>query len=324
MSDLMQTGLFENELTFEQEECYIGLPTEVIESIEYDIREARQVVNKASFDLGVILCRVREKYRHNKHGGFEKCVEKRFNFGLTTAYNIMWRYEQFGTFQNFERLDIALSAQTLLSQPATPQEARNEALQRAEQGEKITIKLAKDIIEAQRAQKQAEEESQKAREEVEKAHKQLWQTQEISQRQSERWNAQLDRLRLEIELLKKSPVVSSEAQATIEQLTKQRDNLSRLVNDLSADLDTMRESNEAKRAQEAQDLRVRQNWRSVTDAFHKQVLKLLSQFPTPVDTQVFEAEDWERLFQVRELARRFQAECNELKQQSLGLVVEAG
>jgi hypothetical protein len=38
----------------------------------------------------------------------------------------------------------------------------------------------------------------------------------------------------------------------------------------------------------------------------------MSQLPSPIDVQVFEAEDWERLSQAKELARRFIAECESL------------
>lgn len=213
--------------------------------------------------------------------------------------------------------EFAERALAVLSTSKVPESARQEAKERAESGEKITEELARQIRDAHKAREQAEKKAEEAK-------KQLWQTQEISQKRSEQLNAQMDKLRLEIELLKKSAVISPEAQDQIDKLTKQRDNLSKLVKELSTDLDTLREDKEAKRAQEVRDSRIRQNWRNVTDTFHKQVLKLLSQFPAPVDTQVFESEDWERLSQVQELARRFQAECSNLNRQSISSFVEAG
>ena len=319
MAELVQISFFTEQGIGD---CYDGLPVETVASLRQRAFRIKGIVHAAAVEVGKEFAEAKKEITPYKNGGFEQWVETETGITRAYAYQLINAYEKFGEVYN--NYTLSNTAMLLLSSPSVSQEARNEAIQRAESGEKITVKIAKEIIEAKQAQERAEEEAQRAYEEAKKASQQLWQTQEVSRVRSEQLNAEIDRLKLEIELLKKPAVISPEAQTEIDKLTKQRDNLSQLVKDLSADLDTLREDKEVKRAQEVQDLRIRQNWRSTTDAFHKQVLKLLGQFPAPIDTQVFEAEDWERLSQVQELARRFQAECSNLHSRSTSFIVEAG
>ena len=146
------------------QECYTGLPAETIVSLEQRAVTINTLVSKASFEIGAELVAAREDYRHNKHGGFEGWIKQRLKWeSRQTAYNLIWRYEQFATVQHIGQLDMILTAQYHLAAPSVPQGARDEALQRAEAGEKITVKIAKEIIEAQRAQLHAEEAEQQAR-----------------------------------------------------------------------------------------------------------------------------------------------------------------
>jgi hypothetical protein len=233
----------------------------------------------------------------------------------STAFAWMSVAKNFG--ENSDNRSFDSRALYLLSTRNVPEAAREEARERASAGETITEEVAKQIRDAHKAREQAEKETELARQ-------QLWQTQEVSRARSEQLNAEIDKLRLEMELLQKPATISPEALAQIDTLTKQRDNLSRLVDGLSADLDTLREANEVKRVQEMQELRIRQAWRETADAFRKQVLKLLAQFPSAIATESFEVEDWERLVQAQELALRFQTECARLSNRSAMSFVESG
>jgi len=66
-----------------------------------------------------------------------------FQWQRRTAYNYIAVYETFGNCTNFAKLGP--SVLYLLAAPSTPEEARQEALERAGQGEVITYALAKQI-----------------------------------------------------------------------------------------------------------------------------------------------------------------------------------
>ncbi len=50
--------------------------------------------------------------------------------------------------------------------------------------------------------------------------------------------------------------------------------------------------------------RMRLTWHQASSTFRSSVLKLLAQWPTPLDAQVIEAKDWNRLAQVKDTACR--------------------
>ena len=112
------------------------------------------------FDIGARLADVREQLQHNKEGGFEAWLDAEFGMSRRTAYNFIGVHERFANRANFAQLDIAASALYLLAAPSTPDAAREEALRRAEAGERITHQAAKRIA------KEAEPEPTEAQIEV--------------------------------------------------------------------------------------------------------------------------------------------------------------
>lgn len=79
------------------------------------------------------------------HGNFLPWIEAEFQMSHDTAKNFMNVWERFG--QNPKISEFQPSALYLLASPSTPDEAREEALDRAEKGEKITHKTAREIKE---------------------------------------------------------------------------------------------------------------------------------------------------------------------------------
>lgn len=280
------------------------------------------------------------------HGHFVNWLQ---SIGLSkqTAERWMNVAENFGEKTHHESFEN--SALYLLSTSKVPESAREEAKERAEAGEKITEEIARQIRDAHKAKEQAEQQAQLAQQELFQSRAEshnaiirLSQQIEDLQKQRDERQHQISTLQQQIASIKKpevqireieKEVIPPDAQAKIAQaeamqvqiakLTEQRDNLSNLAQDLGKDLDTLREANEAKRQREIQEARVLQNWREATGVFHKQVLKLFTQFPTPVDTQIFEAEDWERLAQAENIARRFLGECEILGNRSTSMVIDA-
>ena len=91
----------------------------------------------------------------------------------------------------------------------------------------------------------------------------------------------------------------------VEQLMKQRDDLNRQVMQLGEEA----RAAALKQSEGEQERRIRLNWYKATSAFQASVRAILSQWPSPLDVEAFEADDWQRLAQTRELARRFLEEC---------------
>jgi hypothetical protein len=93
-------------------------------------------------EIGKKLDDVRKRLRN---GQFDDWLKAEFDMSRRTAYNFVNVYERFGS-ANFAQLDISVSALYLLAAPGTSDEARAEALTRAEAGESITHAAAKDIV----------------------------------------------------------------------------------------------------------------------------------------------------------------------------------
>lgn len=80
-----------------------------------------------------------------EHGQFREWCKANFPWGKTTIENMM---NVAGKFPNFGNLDIPKSTLYLLAAPSTPESARDEALDMAEEGEAITHQQAQDLVEA--------------------------------------------------------------------------------------------------------------------------------------------------------------------------------
>ncbi len=100
-------------------------------------RNAQEVI-----EIGQKLIDVKEKLGHGK---FRCWLKAEFSWGPTTAWKYMKVTETFKC-SPCEHLDIAASALYLLATPSVPESARNEALERANQGEPITRTAARAII----------------------------------------------------------------------------------------------------------------------------------------------------------------------------------
>ncbi|MEB2351839.1 MAG: DNA N-6-adenine-methyltransferase [Burkholderiaceae bacterium] len=98
------------------------------------------------FDIGARLTEVRDQLRHNREGGFEGWLSAEFGMSPRTAYRFINVFEQFSNSANLAELDIAASALYLLAAPSTPDDARQEALRRAEDGERITHHTAQQLV----------------------------------------------------------------------------------------------------------------------------------------------------------------------------------
>lgn len=137
--------------------------------------------------------------------------------------------------------------------------------------------------------------------------------------------------KLSADLAAQSKAISPEAQKKIDALQKQHDKLkdeyTKLTKDreqqeerikrLNADIDAaIRKREFAENAD-----RIRQVWRTATSETHSTLMRLLGQWPTPIDVQTFDADDWARVDHLKRSLRRVLEECEQLRSAG-GQVVE--
>jgi hypothetical protein len=87
------------------------------------------------------------------HGNWLPWLDREFGWTDDTALNFMRVYE-LSKSRKFRDLSLPLSALYLLAAPSTPQEARDEIIERAQAGETIPVAEAKRIIEHAKDQQQ--------------------------------------------------------------------------------------------------------------------------------------------------------------------------
>lgn len=92
-------------------------------------------------EIGENLIEVKERLGH---GHFGTWLESEFGWSQYTAINFMRVADKFRNFPNLD--DVAPSALYLLAAPSTPDEARQEAIERARNGEVITHQTVKTIL----------------------------------------------------------------------------------------------------------------------------------------------------------------------------------
>jgi DNA modification methylase len=121
----------------------------VVQQRTGEIKERLRRSAQDIWEIGQKLAEVRSQLGH---GPFDMWLKAEFNWSRRTAYNFISVYETFGTRANLAQLDIATSALYLLAAPSTPKKVREEYLQRAEEGEKITHKDLQDTIQKEKSQ----------------------------------------------------------------------------------------------------------------------------------------------------------------------------
>ncbi|MEA5513958.1 DUF3102 domain-containing protein [Nodularia sp. UHCC 0506] len=124
----------------------------LVEQRTSEIREQLRKTAQDIWEIGESLAEVRAQL---KHGQFETWLKAEFGWSRRTAYNFINVYETFGNRANLAQIDIATSALYLLAAPSTPENLREQYLQEAKTGKRITHKELVHTIKHQ-AEKVAE------------------------------------------------------------------------------------------------------------------------------------------------------------------------
>ena len=102
-----------------------------------EIKERLKRSARDIWEIGQKLFEVRSQLAY---GNFDSWLKAEFGWSRRTAYNFIKVYEAFPECATVAQVSIAASALYQLSSPSTPQKVRNELIQRAKEGEKITRK----------------------------------------------------------------------------------------------------------------------------------------------------------------------------------------
>lgn len=109
------------------------------QEIKDNLREANSII----WGIGRNLFEIRNLL---KPRCFKVWLESEFRWSRPTAYNYINVYKAFPSGLTIRHLPIDPTALYRLAAPSTPESARLEAVERADSGERITLKAAKSII----------------------------------------------------------------------------------------------------------------------------------------------------------------------------------
>ncbi len=267
--------------------------------------------------IGQLLNGVKERL---PYGQFLLWIKAEFGLSRWTAQNFMRVAERFGeTWGKFHHLPISVLYE--LAAPST-----SEAVIEQVESEQVPPTLE--------AIRNAKEGERQARDEQAALQEQLALEREAAAAQIGQLSLELERVQGELTQLsappepqiREVPVVPPDVPLQLETLRRQVATLTaqrEVALRQAATLGEQVQALAAKRDVEQYAREIRLAWSNATAALHTGLLKFLAQLPTPQQTQIFEAADWNRLTQAQALLKRVLGECERFRQESQGMVVEA-
>jgi phage N-6-adenine-methyltransferase len=124
---------------------YAALDTETRMLVQQRTSEIKALMKRAAQDIIDIGQKLIEVKARLGHGNFGAWLSAEFDWHYTTAVNFMRVAETFKN-RNFLDLHVAPSALYLLAAPSTPESARVEVLERAQDGERITYTDTREVV----------------------------------------------------------------------------------------------------------------------------------------------------------------------------------
>jgi hypothetical protein len=114
-------------------------------AIKERLRKAAQDI----WEIGKMLSDVQSKLQR---GQFDDWIETEFDWSRRTAYKFISVYKRFDRDINLEEINIATSALYLLAAESTPEDIRQEFIQKAQEGEKVTHQQVLKVVKQARQQ----------------------------------------------------------------------------------------------------------------------------------------------------------------------------
>jgi hypothetical protein len=134
-----------------------------LQSQETSIRSAFGRVHNSLVEVGN---RLRDAKEAVGHGLFMQWIDGVFDMNYQTALRFMQVAEAFSRVNDLQSLGFQQSALYALSVPSVPEEARDEAIERAQAGEVITHKTAQEIVANHKTASTASEQEQNEKDDV--------------------------------------------------------------------------------------------------------------------------------------------------------------
>lgn len=131
---------------------YNQLDTELRISLKSRADKINERTRRIAADIwenGRDFYEAQQELANHSGGTFLAWVETETGYSKSTVYRMIDVYNNI-SFPNLGKLDIATSALYLLAAPSTPDEARQEIIEAAQQGQKITYTQAKETIKGKR------------------------------------------------------------------------------------------------------------------------------------------------------------------------------
>ena len=127
-----------------------------IEEATAAIRERLRKAAQDIWEIGKMLNDVQFKLQR---GQFDEWIEAEFDWSRRTAYKFISVYKRFDNSVNLEEINIATSALYLLAAESTPEEIREDFIQKAQEGEKVTHQEVLKIVKKARENSQEKPET---------------------------------------------------------------------------------------------------------------------------------------------------------------------
>ena len=122
---------------------------QVIQARTKKLKELWQRTAQDIWEIGQILAEVQSRLKQDRQ--FDAWLKAEFGLSRRTAYNFINVYKAFQENAKFAQINIDPSALYLLASPSTPQEIRDEIIQQASAGAKVTHKDIKKAISKKRS-----------------------------------------------------------------------------------------------------------------------------------------------------------------------------
>lgn len=119
-----------------------------LEHCEQTIKTLHTTIMENIWYTGEQLAQAQDVLRHNKDGGFIQWAEQTFGWSKRTIYNYLNVYKRFPTVQRVTQLGITQKSLYALAADSTPEEARQEVLERIEAGEQLTFQDVEDTCQS--------------------------------------------------------------------------------------------------------------------------------------------------------------------------------
>ncbi|MEM6614171.1 MAG: DUF3102 domain-containing protein [Cyanobacteria bacterium P01_C01_bin.72] len=131
---------------------YQDLNSQQRSEIERATAAIRERLRKAAQDIWEIGRMLSEVQSQLQRGQFDDWIKSEFDWSRRTAYKFISVYKRFDHSINLEEVNIATSALYLLAAESTPEEVREEFIQKAQEGEKVTHQQVLRVVKKAKAE----------------------------------------------------------------------------------------------------------------------------------------------------------------------------